>query len=101
MDIYIYPRKLLISFGHGPVIFGILTEFLLSKIVGIERLRCDKSRTASWNFTKLGMDIIIWLRKFRLIFCHAPVIFGFLTEIYFAKIGDIQRLGRNKSRTAL
>ena len=40
-------KEALNNFGHGPVIFGFLTEFLLSKIVGIERLGCDKSRRAS------------------------------------------------------
>ena len=47
------------------------------------------------------MDINIYLRKVGLIFCHAPVIFGFLTEFSLSKIGDIERLGRDKSRNAL
>ena len=47
------------------------------------------------------MDIHIYLTKVQITFCHAPVIFGFLTEFSLAKIGDIERLGRDKSRTAL
>ena len=42
------------------------------------------------------MDIYIYLTKVQLTFCHAPVIFGFLTEFYLAKIGDIEWLGRGK-----
>ena len=39
------------------------------------------------------MGIYIHLRKIRLIFGHAPVILGFLTESYLAKLGVFTKRG--------